>query len=313
MDNGNCVKHKVPRKKNGLCMLCESPWLNEMWEDVHLRNKNVLALVEGPPGDGKSYFSMNTAQEIDPTFTHETLKERCLFHPRQFAQIVSQERLRHGNALLMEEMGTQADHRKWFSFNNMLINYILQTFRHQRLIAIFNVPIIDYIDSDSRKLFKYHVETLGIDKSNNMNVVKIKKQVYNSATKKIYRKFLRYRVNGQWIRFRLWKTLKPPAKLCHAYEPLHKAFKRELAEDLTKQMTLMEKSDKSREDRQLLDYDGAIKRVLNEREVFTKIQGGKVVVDQSLVEHEFKVGRGLGLRIKRGAELEMLRESEGRK
>lgn len=292
-----------------VCPICQNPWYNEVWEIVHKKNKNVLIIAEGEPGDGKSYISLRIGESLDDSFNYKTIDQRVVFKPKYFAKIVSEESLKKGNIIVIEEGGVQADHRKWHSFNNMVINYILQTFRYQNLIVIFNVPVIDYIDSDSRKLFKFHIETTGIDYKNNMNSFKIKRQTYNSATKKIYRKFLRYMIDGQWLRLNKWKTRIPSAKLRHRYEDLHKQFKHELVESLYTKMTIMEREAKSSERRKTINIDEAIVTVMQNPKRYIKLYGGRIVVSQPLIERDFKIGRSLAQRIKVSAETK-LRDKE---
>lgn len=303
-----CEKHNRPYVllKNGreFCPICDNPWFTDVWNLVHKHNQNVLIITEGPPGTGKSWIDLHIAESLDYTFNVNTIKERVMFHPKDFAKVVSDQKLKKGNAIMIEEGGIQADHRKWFSFNNMVINYILQTFRYQNLISIFNVPVIDYIDNDARKLFKYHLETVKIDSRNMQNIYKIKVQSYNSSTKKIYRKFLRYHVNGGWIKFIRWRTPRPSVKLCHAYEKMHKEFKHNLVQDLYRQMALIEKVEEGKKTRQLLDIDKAVEKVLANPDRYFNKYGTKWVCNMGLVEKDFNVGRAYGARIKNEAQIQ---------
>lgn len=290
------------------CPICKNPFFEQIWNTVHKNNQNCLIITEGPPGTGKSYLDLKIAQELDPTFNENTLHERVIFNPRQFVNIIAEGKLKKGNAIVIEEGGVQADHRKWFTFNNMVINYILQTFRYQNLIALFNVPVIDYIDSDARKLFKYHIETVKIDFREGYNVYKVKQQSYNSATKKIYRKFLRMKYRGKWLKFNMWRTKKPNAKILHKYETIAQDFKRKLAADLNEQMQIIDKETKTKMTKQLLDIEKAAKKIIENKDRYLKSWGERTVINISLIEQDYKIGRTFAKRIKDLAEIELKKQ-----
>ena len=61
---------KVLKSGEQVCMICHNPWYREIWDTIYNKNKNVMIIVEGESGDGKSYFSMKTGEELDQGFTH---------------------------------------------------------------------------------------------------------------------------------------------------------------------------------------------------------------------------------------------------
>ena len=127
-----CERHKRPKCTDNdgsvRCPICENPWLNEIWKTVHKDNRNELIIVEGPPGTGKSYFCNKLGEYLDyrfyenPNLTTELLGTRILFKPSYFTQVLNEQNLYKGAVVIIEEGGVQADHRKWFSFNNMVFN-----------------------------------------------------------------------------------------------------------------------------------------------------------------------------------------------
>lgn len=316
----NCRKHKRPYRirKDGkkYCPICECPFEGEIHHVIHKENRNVLIIVEGPPGTGKSYFCLALAADLDPNFyerpglTFELLGFRILFKPAMFTKVLRSKELYKGAVVIIEEGGVQADHRKWYSFNNMVFNYILQTFRFMNLIVIVNVPVIQFIDSDAQKLFMYHIETVKVDYTEKLNVVKIKRQTYNSTVKKTYQKFLRYKVNGRFIKFVTWKFPRADKKLCRLYERLHRTFKAGLIEELAREMKLLDKQEDIKKQRVLINEKDAVAQVIANPEIFTKELRGRTIVDGAMVETKFNVGRGIGERIKKAAEYELNKVGE---
>lgn len=312
-----CKKHSRPKRKhkdgNHYCPICENPWYQEIYNIIHKENRNVLVVVEGSPGKGKSYFCLKVAEDLDPRFfenpgiTMEILGMRILFKPAKFAQVLNEKKLYHGAVVIIEEGGVQADHRKWYSFNNRVFNYIFQTFRFMKLIVIVNIPVIQFLDSDAQKLFDYHVEAVNVNFRERLTRVKIKEQTFNSTTKKLYRKFLRYKVNNRWIAFKYpWGFLKANNTLCKEYEKLHKTFKRGLIDDLAREMAMIDKLDNIKKNKIMINETDAVKRILDNKDRYVKIIRGRHVVDKSLVEADFEVGRGIGERIKKRAEADII-------
>lgn len=292
-----------------LCPICENPFAGDLWKIVNIHNRNALIVVEGPPGTGKSYWCLKIAQYLDPTLfenpkiTAELLETRILFRPSMFAKVLNEQNLYKGAVIIIEEGGVQADHRKWYSFNNMVFNYIFQTFRFMNLIVIVNVPVIHYIDSDAQKLFQFHVQTLEV--TNKMNRVKIMRQQYSSTRKKIYRHHLRYKINDQWIKFHKWKFPKASARLCHEYEKMHKSFKSGLIEELAKEMALLDKAESIKRHRVLVNEDEAVEKIIQNPDQYTSMRSGKIIVDKAMVEIEFGIGRSISERIKKRAEMRL--------
>lgn len=307
-----CERHKRPLDKNGRCPICDNPFTHDLWSLVHKDNRNALIVVEGPPGTGKSYWCLKVAQYMDPGFfenpkiTVQDLSTRIIFKPSDFVKVLSDHGERNtlykGAVLIVEEGGVQADHRKWYSFNNMVYNYIFQTFRFMNLIVILNVPVIDYVDSDAQKLFNYHVKTLRIT-SENMNKVEIFQPQYNSIMKRIYRKHLRYKVNNQWIKFRTWSFPKASARLLHEYEKMHTSFKSGLIDELAEQMIMLDKQVAAKKNQALVDEKKAALAIADNPDGYVSFRAGRLIVDKARVEMDYKIGRSIAERIKKRAEM----------
>lgn len=336
MNTMKCKKHKTPTKKvkvpissmgvnvtpgselvgqakiyeyKDLCALCENPFAGEIWDIVHKKNRNAIIIVEGPPGTGKSYWCLKMAQYLDPGFFDrpnlkaEDLEARILFRPADFPKVLSTKKLYKGAVIIIEEGGVQADHRKWFTFNNMVFNYIFQIFRYMNLIVIMNVPVIHYVDSDVQKLFQFHVQTIGV--AGGMNRVKIMRQQYSSTMKKIYRHHLRYKINGQWIKFYLWDFPRATARLCHEYEKMHRKFKAGLIEQMSQEMTLLDKKEAIQRNRVLINEDEAVEKILKDPSGYINVRAGRQIVNKAKIEIEFGVGRSISERIKQRVEMRL--------
>lgn len=313
-----CSKHERPLRetKEGekICPICSNPLNSEIWDIVHRKNRNVLIVTEGLPGIGKSYINLKKAQDLDPLFfedpdmTEEKLMQRVLYKPKDFADILNESKLYTGAVVILEEGGVQADHRKWFTFSNDLFNKIFQVFRHRKLIVMVNVPVMDYIDSDARKLFSFHIEAIDIDTKYKLNVYKVKRLSYNTTMKRVFMKYPRYNINGRYIKFRLWRSPGPSKTLTKVYEKVHVKFKREIVADFSKKAAMLDIDEKKKESRVLIDEEEATKTVIERMPEFSRPYSNRIIFDRSRIEHEFGVGRSIAERIKKGAEFQVNRK-----
>jgi len=126
----------------------------DIWRRVHIQKQNAIVLVWGDTGIGKSWFSLWLACILDPTFA-ENLKERVIFHPKEFLINLKRNVYKRGNVVILEEVGTSVGAREWYSRINRAIMKVLQTFRNKRLIVIMTVPSPSFVDTQSRKLTNF--------------------------------------------------------------------------------------------------------------------------------------------------------------
>ena len=155
----------------------DNPFYKEILDMVFKKNRNCLIIITGDTGTGKSYLALKLAQELDPTFTPENISERVVCHPKQFIDLVvnKKDELKTGSVIVMDEAGVSMASREWYSYNNKALDYILQTFRYQKLIVIFTVPNMSFVDSHARRLFNFYIETIGINFSKKLSKCKILK------------------------------------------------------------------------------------------------------------------------------------------
>ena len=182
-------------------MAQESDLLVEYVHDRIKKNKNFLCAFTGSTGSGKTYSALRFAQKLDPTFTPEN---RVAFTPKRFMQILNGGELKVGSVILFEEAGVALNSRKWQSKANILVNFVMQTFRHRNYIVIFTAPDFSFVDVSTRKLFHACFETVNIDKKKQMCFVKPLFIQVNQRSGKIYYKYLKnLQVNSDELRLRI--------------------------------------------------------------------------------------------------------------
>lgn len=211
-------------------------WISYMVQRIR-KNKNFLCIIAGETGSGKSESSLSIALMADPTFT----EERIIFDIDQLMKLRSEKKLKKGSAIVYEEVGVEHSNQTWQSKKNKVLSYLMQTFRDENYIVIFNVPYMGLFLSTGRKLLHAYFETSTIDESK--QICKIKPYVlqYNEWYDKTYKKYLKVKLKGKGLTsLKRWGIPRPPFELRQAY--LKK--KAEYKDNLDKQLVKMLKDDK---------------------------------------------------------------------
>lgn len=131
------------------------------------QNKNFLMIVAGEPGSGKSYGAMRLGQLIDHSFNIN----KVVFTSKQFMEAI--QNAKKGDCIIFDEAGVGVPSRDWYTIQNKMLGYVVQTFRHLNLCIIFTVPNISFIDVQLRNLFNLYLETQTINYKKNTCTMKI--------------------------------------------------------------------------------------------------------------------------------------------
>jgi len=130
-------------------------WLSSYARSRIIANQNFILLGVGSTGTGKSYNFMELARDLDPNFT----TDRIVFHPENFIKVVKQHPPR-GSVIMWDEVGVGLSSREWWTIQNKMIAYVLETFRRDNLILLMTTPNIGFIDKKVRALLHGFSETI---------------------------------------------------------------------------------------------------------------------------------------------------------
>lgn len=202
------------------------------------KKKNFLGVITGSTGSGKSWSALSVCLQTDPTFN----PSRIVFSMKQLMKLINEGNLKSGSAILWDESGIDISNRSWQSLANKLINFLLQTFRHKRLILIMTVPYMDFVDANTRKLFHAEFLTQKIDYSKKSCKVKAQLIQYNPRNKKFYYKYLRIRTRLGVSPLVSWNIESPPKWLYQPYEKMKEEFTSKLNKDIENQINETEKA-----------------------------------------------------------------------
>lgn len=194
-------------------------FLNRWFESRFDANKNVLLLIIGATGSGKSWASLKICEDWykhrfndDKKFPIENV---C------FSLIEAAKRIRNGQVgkeefVVVEEAGIQMNSLDFQSKTNKLFNNILQSARCKNTGFIFNLPSFALMNKTARTLAHGVFEMVTI--RGNYSVLKPKGLQTNAMSGKIYPKYLRQKINGRVIAAKRLKVGIPSIDLINPYE-----------------------------------------------------------------------------------------------
>lgn len=258
---------------------------NEIKVRVLKQNKNALILMAGDTGSGKSVSACAIANGIDPTFNFENLDDRIAKSAEEFLEKTS--KMSAGQVIIWDEAGVGLSSAEWWERANILVNYVLQTFRHENIVVIFTAPTMKDLDAKARTRFHYYAQPIGIDYKEQIAKLKIRRWEHNPELGKTYSKRLTKK-RGR-IKFTLEYLEVPmiPSNVLEKYEGIMKPWKSNVKSDALNELRDVEK-----------------KVGLTDREIVDKIMASKLdkvskngKVNTSLIEYEYTIGNSRARRI----------------
>lgn len=253
------------------------PRLIKSWRYRIVRiNRNLLMIIVGPTGSGKSYCALVIAKMIDPTFK---VKERVVFNVEDFMKLLNSGKLKRGSVIVWDEAGVGLPAREWYTISNKAINYVLQTFRHMNLCVIFTTPTFEYIDKQTRVLFHVLIETVKIMYDKKQVIVKIKKNEYNPVFGKPYNPY--YREMG--IKKERFNIGIPTKQMINEYEDLKKQFSKQIREEVEQDVKIAKATQRHKR--------------LTDAEVMKRIKEENIPLDAYTLQFRFNIGKDRAYRI----------------
>jgi DNA-binding CsgD family transcriptional regulator len=204
-------------------------------------NKNFVCITVGSTGSGKSYANLRLAQQIDPSFS----VDKVCFTAKQFMDCVNdiialdeQGIKMRGKVIIWDEFGVEHSAREFMTKSNRVINYFFQTSRHLNLVILMSVPILSFIDTNTRKLCHCVIEMRSINHNTKTATAKVKMLQTNVLSGKEYTKNLRYKRGN--IRGKLAKSRfsLPTKELINSYEIKKKQFTTQLNKEIYEALTI---------------------------------------------------------------------------
>lgn len=174
--------------------------------------RNWLLITTGKVGSGKSLANIELALTLDPTFNID----RIVFTKSDFLALI-RAGLEPGCFIVAEEIGTWFSSREFYSQGNIDLSKIIQTFRHQRLGVIFNLPHLRMVDKNLRTMGDASLEMIEIDMKREVGIGKYKIVTTNPLTSECYTKFPRVHSGIETSTITRIRIHRPPHELERLY------------------------------------------------------------------------------------------------
>ena len=208
-------------------------------------NKNVIIGVVGAPGSGKSYWCLRAGERMLQILKKDKPYnvKHCARDLNEFMVLLNSGKLHKGDVITLEEVGVNIDARSWQGKMNKLINYIFQTFRNKNLVCFLNLPDIQMLDKNTRRLLHGVVSMRGINQREKEVKFTFKIRQHNFESHKDYWKFLRCNINGKMKKVSMMTLGIPSPDLIKVYEARRLEFTQKLSSDIEKQLDVHKKKE----------------------------------------------------------------------
>lgn len=196
-------------------------------------NKNVIGIVLGATGSGKSYTCLRIAELwYKYHFKKDFPIFNVCFSVEEVISILNQGRLKRGDVIILEEAGTSMGALDFQTKISKVFTYVLQSFRNLNLCLILNLPYASMLNKNVRLLSHFTFETTGIDYQTKTSKIKPFFNQVNTKSGKIYPKYPKINLNGRTTKIKRFNYKIPSKELIESYEKRKKDFVMNLIADV---------------------------------------------------------------------------------
>lgn len=197
-----------------------------IWRRCNVRNEHFMGAVVGREGSGKSHTALKIAELVDPSFT----ADRVLFDPESFVDRFRSDDLGQGDVIVLDEAGVGLGNRTWYEKEQVLANQVLQTVRDENMAAIFTLPALEELDTQTENRLIAYLELNEKDEEEGYVRGRFKRiQIDRGPQRRgTYEKYPRRQKGGRKMKIKTIAFTPPSPSLVEAYEERKAAFKEEL-------------------------------------------------------------------------------------
>jgi len=286
--------------------------VRRFWKKKLDKNENVIGVMIGGTGSGKSYSCIRLA-------TDWVLKNKkksriwIIFTHNELLKLLLQEEapdVKKGDVIIYEEMEISADNRKYWSLMNETIRYVSNICRNRNFIFLMNLPVLAHVDKEVRSLIHMSLETVTKHMEERVCECKFKVNSVNYESGKNYFIYPPVYVHSlrEWVKCLTVSIPHPPDVLsrCNVnslskYEEMKEEFNQRIYSDLYQRSKVMQKES----DKKSFDMDGAVSEIIKNRDEYVYKHGGRSIVDKSLIVERYPVGSRKARRLKKRVEREL--------
>jgi len=243
------------------------------------QQRNYYVIVTGKTQTRKSTFAVRLGMDVAGK-RFKLHDHVAIIDPEAMIDALKFEGLKRGDAIMLDEFGVGMDHRRWQSFFNRAMNYIMMTHGFKGICVIVTVPYRDYVDSDVLKLFDMQIETLRKHEKKRYVIISPKIVQYNQNNKKTYMKYPRtvdddgivYVVDQIRVGF-------PEERVCQEYYKLGNSSKDDMGKSLKREARRLKRKD--------FILDDYVKKAMAIIDKLVIKRGSNKILSTDLVQNEF--------------------------
>jgi hypothetical protein len=199
-----------------------------IWDRCVNRNEHYMGCIVGREGMGKSHTALKIASLIDEDFS----ADRVMFDPDQMVERFKEEDLGAGDVIILDEAGVGMGNRSWYEQEQILLNQVLQTVRNENMAALFTLPALEELDTQTENRLHGYLELTekrdGEYVSGKYKRLEIDRGPSRRGT---YEKYPRRIEGGRKLKITSISFTPPDDELVAAYEERKSAFQEELYDE----------------------------------------------------------------------------------
>lgn len=183
-----------------------TPFIEEIVDDLNNKEKGRFMIVTGGVGEGKSMMAARLAELVDSSFDIDHI---AIAKTSVFIKLLSKAangEFKSGTAIMLDEAGCGIGSREWNTAQNRVLSLIFQIMRKLGLFVILTVPAKAMIDISAQRLAKNYASAKGVDYIKKRSYFKIFNILYNDWDDELWHSFLKDE-NGEKIN--LWSLSLP--------------------------------------------------------------------------------------------------------
>ena len=176
----------------------DTPFIEEIRDDLVEHTKGRFMVITGPPGESKSMTAARICEKVDDSFSMDQV---AIGKTTDFIKLLKKAQdgaYHNGNAILGDEMGVIIPARDWNNAQNRVMSLIFQTIRKMGLLVVMTVPAKRMIDIHAQILMKNYGNARYIDREHNRSVFKFYEIYYDDWNDKLMRLLMKDR-NGKKV------------------------------------------------------------------------------------------------------------------